>query len=297
MTLIPELPPPKSPAESEWGIADVLPRYEDITQDGRVVLTSLMQGLGAAVWRGMLDKQPAINHLRNQGVLPILRRVAVVGEPGPFSAAEPIRYRGTWRLAREESGERLFLNMWLEAWARSGSTFAPPAPDAPPALAGRVFAEHVVTKPFASKEERKVTRLEAPGIPPLPEAVHHFEATEDLLALAGGAKLTEADEVAFGLMHTDSNQHVNSLVYPRLFEEAVIERLDRSGAPDAGRLLVRGLEMRWRKPCFAGDRVKIPLAIVRDGGELGRVPSARALAVGAFGDVDAPHCTLAAWFG
>ena len=54
-----------------------------------------------------------------------------------------------------------------------------------------------------------------------------------------------------GLAHTDANQHVNSLVYPRLFEEAVLRRLATLGKPTA--LLTRRAEVAFRKPAFAGE--------------------------------------------
>lgn len=252
MIAIPELP---SAVEGEGQArAALAPRYEDIAQDGRVQLTSLVTGLGVTAWRGMAEQHPAsFEAMRTAGILPILRRLVVMGEPGPFSVHVPIAYEGHYRFAREKGGDRLFLLMWLFARAPHASTFGPPPDrDAPPALVGRVFAEHVVTRPFAPPEERKVTRLDIPGIPPIPDRVHAFE---DADALLGGRPLEDAGEIAFGMMHTDSNQHVNSLVYPRLFEEIVVRRLEK---PD---LLARAFEVRWRKPFFAGETAQARLAI------------------------------------
>ena len=96
------------------------------------------------------------------------------------------------------------------------------------------------------------------------------------------------------MLHTDSNQHVNSLVYPRLFEEAAVTRaVDRErtrAAPGTDLrsqlLLARTFELRYRKPFFAGDRATIRLAF----------PDA-ATAVGAFvpatGDPQKPSTTVA----
>lgn len=265
--LLPPMPAPRPPASDEEGTAELRPRYEDVAQDGRLALTSLMQGVGAAVWRGMLAKSPAVASFRAEGILPILRRVVVVGAPGPFSVDEPIHYRGAWRLARDERGERLFLNMWVEATARAGRTFERgPAADAPRVLAGRVFAEHVVTRPFAPKEERKVTRLAgfaARGLPEVPEDVHPFEPAEALLAHRGAEPLVAAREVRFGMMHTDSNQHVNSLVYIRWFLEAAQRRFAAEGLSLKRRS--RCVEIAYRKPCFAGDRIRIHLRSTDDG--------------------------------
>ncbi len=236
-------------------------RYEDVTQDGRIVLPALMVGIGSAIWRGLLEANPALEHFRARGILPILRRLVLVGEGSPFSINEAVEYEGSFRLAREEAGERLFLNMWLDARAPNATTFGPAAePDAPRVLAGRVFAEHVITKPFAAAAERKVTRLDIPGFPPIPEDKHRFEDAEDLLRAAGASgALEDAGEIVFGLMHTDSNQHVNSLVYPRVFEERLVRALAARGATRP--LLARAVELRWRRPFFAGDRARVALRI------------------------------------
>lgn len=275
--MIPPIPPFRGPGP-ERGEAELLPRYEDITQDGRLVLTAMMPGLGQAVWRALLGANPALESFRMQGVLPILRRLVLVSEAAPLTVHAPIHYEGTWRLARETDGDRIFLNMWLDAEAPEGTTFGPPPPvDAPRRRVGRVFAEHVVTRPFAPPAERKVTRLEVPGLLEVPEDLHPFEAAE---ALVEGAALEDGGEVAFGVMHTDSNQHVNSLVYPRLFEEAVLKKTGSKA-----RVATR-VELRFRKPFFAGDRARIRLR-VGEGGE-------GTESVGAFyGDADKPHCTIA----
>ena len=56
-------------------------------------------------------------------------------------------------------------------------------------------------------------------------------------------------------MHTDSNQHVNSLVYPRLFEEAALRRLAASGRSTA--VLARSLRIAYRRPSFAGESLRV----------------------------------------
>ena len=86
---------------------------------------------------------------------------------------------------------------------------------------------------------------------------------DDVRALPAGAlpvgdASTTAEPVRFGLMHTDSNQHVNSLVYPRRFEERALSHLAQLGV-DASALLARRVEAAFRKPCFAGDLAWITL--------------------------------------
>jgi hypothetical protein len=113
------IPPIPEGDATDVGTAEIRPRYEDITQDGRVVLTALMQGLGMSVWRAMGKRVPADAFAR-EGILPLLRRLVLVGEGAPFSVGEKIEYEGTWRFAREKDGERIFLLMWMEARAQNG---------------------------------------------------------------------------------------------------------------------------------------------------------------------------------
>jgi hypothetical protein len=258
-----------------------------------VQLTTLMPGLGA-VWRALASRaggegEAKLESLQAQGILPILRRIVIVGERGPFSALVPIHCEGTWRLAREEGGERLLLNMWLDAFAPTATSFGPrPVPDAGRVRVGRVFAEHVVTRPFAPPGERKVTRLDLPGVPPIPEDAHPLEAAE---ALVAERALARAGEHRFGMMHTDSNQHVNSLVYPRLFEDAVVRSLaDRDDVRAPGALLARAVDLRYRKPFFSGDRASLASCVepAEDG----------VLAIGAFTPAEGagrPSCAVAMW--
>ena len=245
--------PPLLPARGFESSAtlDLRPRFDDVAQDGRLQLVTLMQGLGA-IWRAFGGSN-RLDIFRAQGVLPMLRRLVFTGEPGPFSFHVPIHFSGTWRLARETNGERIFLDMWLDAFAPHGSTMDPHPPEnAERVLVGRLYAEHVVTRPFAPPAERKVTRLDLPGIPPVPEDTHPCEEAEDLVA---GCTLSPASEHVFGMMHTDPNRHVNSLVYQRFLEEAVVKRM--TGAPT---LLARATELRFRKPFFAGDRAVLAFA-------------------------------------
>lgn len=260
--IIPAIPPASGYETS--GQARLIPRYEDITQDGRVHLASLMTGL-SAVWRA-LSNGAEIREMMQRGVVPILSRIVMLGgegrnDDGPFAPDIPFAVEGTWRLARETNGERIFLDMWLDASAPHMRQFGPrPAADAPRARIGRVYAEHVMTRPFAkTPAERKVTKLGVPGLPELPDHEHpHAPAA----ALVEGAALTVESDHLFAMMHTDSNQHVNSLVYPRLYEETATRRLlERRPVPKPEALLARAIELRYRKPFFVGDRAELALSL------------------------------------
>jgi hypothetical protein len=70
--------------------------------------------------------------------------------------------------------------------------------------------------------------------------------------------------------HTDSNQHVNSLVYPRLFEDAALRRFAALGRLKPP-VLSRHVEAAFRKPCFAGETYAVALQAFTLEGRLGAV--------------------------
>ena len=253
-------------------------RYEDISQDGRLLLEAATNGLDVAVWHHILREHAFARAALRQGILPILTRLLVEATPGPFSVERPIQAEGCYSLAHgcDESGavNRLYLNMWAELWAPRGLTYGPkPRGAGEQAVAARLFAEHVLTRPFGPPEQRRVLRLEVPGEQPVPADRYDPPPHASLLELPAGA--TPLDEalapdpvpMAFGLRHTDSNRHVNSLVYPRLFEEAALRRFAAHGLETA--VLARALEIDFRKPAFAGDLLRIALRAFRLGDRLG----------------------------
>jgi acyl-ACP thioesterase len=77
----------------------------------------------------------------------------------------------------------------------------------------------------------------------------------------------DSAEYAFTLDQTDSNQHVNSLVYIRVFHDAINRRLVATGRPM--RMRSRAVDIAYRKPCFAGDKVRASLRLFEHDGGLG----------------------------
>jgi hypothetical protein len=163
--------------------------------------------------------------------------------------------------------------------------------------AGRVFAEHVFTRPFAPPGAHRVERLELPGLPEVPPERWDMHAWESLLELPPGAAwldaatVEDAAPVVFGLHHTDSNRHVNSLVYPRLFQDAAARRLAAHGER-LDRLPVR-VEVAYRKPCFAGDAVRLRLRAFR----AGEHPGAAGTFAASASDDARPYAALRVHFG
>jgi hypothetical protein len=269
----PELPADQC-AEGDLGL-----RYEDLAQDGRIQLTALPHTFGTLIWSRLLADHPITRLARAEAVLPILTKLVITGENEPLPLTRPLQARGGFDLARAGDGDdrRLILNIWADVRGERGRTYGPPPPGAGQVVpVGAVYGEHVFTRPFAPRGRRRVSRFDAPDLPEIPERQHAYLSPATLLELPPGATFVDDEDwqdpapITFGLAHTDSNQHVNSLVYPRLFEEAVLRRLSETKRRTAGRLMRRA-EMGYRRPCFAGDRVRIRLRLYERGDAVGAV--------------------------
>jgi hypothetical protein len=261
-----DFPDEPSVPEAHQATAVMHLRFEDVSQNGQVMLDALPHGLGPALWAKLMRTSPIAALMTAQGIIPILTRLIIEGGEGPIAAREPLHLQGLYQLAHTEDAasevNRLILAMWLSATARRSRTYGPPPPGAgEPIRVGRVFAEHVFTRPFAEPGARKVLRFESPDLPAVPPERYAWRSPEALMGLPQEATPLDPEptldpiSVAFGLDHTDANQHVNSLVYPRLFAEAALRRLAAHGRSTA--VLARRVEVAYRKPCFAGTRARI----------------------------------------
>src|SRR5262249_18859354 len=202
-------------------------RYEDVTQDGRLLITALPHFMGQTVFQSLLVKSAASRSHAHAGIFPIMSRLVIEVGGGPVSVRKSVETHGGFEVAHtvDENGQvnRLLLDMWATMSASVSRTNGPRPPNAGERVElGRVFGEHVFTRLFAPPGERKVTRFEDGPWPAVPPARRAWRTPEAILALPEGAEWLEEgfapDEApfVFGLAHTDSNQHVNSLVYPRL---------------------------------------------------------------------------------
>jgi hypothetical protein len=235
-----------------------------VAQDGRVLLEPLCTSLGV-VWREELGDHPLYPWCRDQGIIPITTRIVIDGTPGPFSVERPIEVEGSWDVTRSENPVRVLLNIRTKLYAPIGRTNLPPPDDAGRrAEVGSVLAEHVFTRPFAEPQERRVTDL---GDFSRSAARVDWAEPKALWVQIDASTYIDLATIAFGPTHTDSNQHVNSLVYPRLFEEAVLRRLADLGRPTQA--LMRGLDVRYRKPSFIGDRLSLALRLFERDGKIG----------------------------
>jgi len=236
-------------------------RYDDLTQHGHVKQITLPIALGKLCFEKLWSQHPLFV-TRKQGIAAILSRLVLESEPIAVSLGSPLEARGQIELAHERtpSGEvsALFMNASAEIWglpSRRDRSVDPATRQY--VRIGRAFGEHVLTKPFGPPHERKVLRFDVPGQPAVPSAVHaRIRVSENAQLPEGAVALDKQpcpDEApwVFGLMHTDLNQHVNSLVYARMFEEAALRRAARHGQNQG--LVSRKLSLCYRKPCFAGD--------------------------------------------
>ncbi len=293
--LFPSPPMPAfPPGQAHTGEASL--RYEDLAQDGRLIPLGLPPSL-SLLWHHALREHPGQRAAVAGGVLPILTRLTLTSLEAPIRVDRPVEAHAGFQLAHDPTGlrpapraapagspprdsparidgdpggaPRLFLNIWSELRGAAGRVGA--RPPGPPVLAGRLFAEHTFTRPFAPPDQRRVTRLTFAGYPEIPEARYDAPPAATAAEAPAGARwlddlAPDPAEVAFTLDQTDSNQHVNSLVYVRVFLDAVGRRLAAGGHPLV--VLSREVDIAYRKPCFAGDRVRAHLRLfaVEDGG-------------------------------
>jgi hypothetical protein len=263
---------PPVPPDAPRASAAVYLRFEDVTQDGRLVLEAIPNALGPSVWRAIIGRDPSALELFKRGIVPVLSRFVIEGEPGPLSANGAVEAEGACRLARSDDG-RLVLDMWADLKAARGRTYAPVEKGAEKVLVGRAYGEHILTRPFAPPGVRRVRELDFPGAPAIQGSRAASPAAESIAVLPEGATPLEpamrVDPVplTFGLVHTDSNMHVNSLVYLRVFEEAALRRLVALGR--GANLLGRSIDIVYRKPCFAGQTMRVVQRAFEAGGRLG----------------------------
>jgi len=247
-------------------------RYEDVTQDGRLIPVSVPAAL-AGLWREVLVDHPGQRAAVKAGIIPILTRLTIRSLEQQIRVDRPIESHTGFELAHDlvANEPRLFMNIWCEIRGVAGK-LGRNATAGDLALSGTLFAEHTFTRPLAPPDQRKVTRLGVEGYPDVPETRYAAPAPATAQEAPPGATwldelAPDPAEYAFTLDQTDSNQHVNSLVYIRLFHDALNRRLAATGRPM--RLRSRAVDIAYRKPSFAGDRVRASLRLFEHEGALG----------------------------
>lgn len=270
--MFPAPPRPEFPSD-QHGKTEGHLRYEDVTQDGRLMPIAIPPVL-SGFWRSVLVKHQGATLAGQQGILPILTRLTIGVLDQHVRVDRMIESDTGFQLAHDvdANGEvaKLYMLMWTDVRGAAGR-IVPRVPAGPLTLAGTLFAEHVYTRPFGPPAQRKITRFEVPGFPEVPALRYAAPAASTAGdAPEGGVWLDELApdvDVVFTLDQTDSNQHVNSLVYIRIFIDAVNRRLASTGRTLGVRS--KAVDVAYRKPCFAGDRVRCSLRLFEANGVLG----------------------------
>jgi hypothetical protein len=267
-------------------------RYEDVTQDGRLVPLALPPALGG-LWRGVLRQHPGAKNAQATGIIPILTRLTIESVEQAVRVDKPIESRSGFELARDgDPVSRLFMNVWTEVHGAAGKIGLVRKPGEL-ALAGSLFAEHTFTRLFAPPDQRRVTQLAVEGYPTVPEAVYVAPAPATAGDAPAGARwlgelAVDPVDACFTIDQTDSNQHVNSLVYIRVFLDAAQRRLAETA--QSLRVRSRAVDIAYRKPCFVGDKVRAHVRLFELDGAIG--------AAGFIATDDAkPRCYVRVLFG
>lgn len=264
-------------------------RYEDVTQDGRVIVFAVPAVL-PPMWREVLVDLPGARNALQIGILPILTRLTLCTMDQPIRVDLEVRSHTGFAIARDPVQSRVFMNIWSEVRGVAGKLGRNPTAGEL-SLAGTLFAEHTFTRPLAPPDQRRVTSLDVEGYPEPGHYVAPAPATAQEPP-AGAHWLDElapdATDYAFSLDQTDPNQHVNSLVYIRLFIEASNRRIAAAGRPM--RMRCRAVDIAYRRPSFAGDRVRANLRLFEHDGTLGTAGFIT-------GPDDKPRCYVRMLFG
>src|SRR4051812_21403166 len=77
-------------------------RYEDVTQDGRLIAIAVPPSL-AGLWRDVLLRHPGARNSVASGVIPILTRLTITSHDRPIRADRPFEAHAGFELARSAS--------------------------------------------------------------------------------------------------------------------------------------------------------------------------------------------------
>lgn len=262
----PELP------ENDAGEETAALRYDDVMQDGRVRLDAVWRPVGRLIWSR--PEPSRVLAKLGDGVGTVLARAVFEATEVRVPARAPVRTRAWFRFEHTRGGDGRVDRIQFNTWIRSTVL----GDESPEPLLARAYGQRVFTRLGAQPGERSVTRLEGLGPDGVPTHRAEWLPARSLLDIPRGAVLLDPvprldpGRVVFGLSHTDGNQHVNFLVYPRFIEEAALGRFVDLGV--GAKMAARYVEIRYRKPSFAGDSLRIALQAFRNDGSFGVIAAA-----------------------
>lgn len=285
-----EFPPGPELPENDAGEETSPLRYDDVTQDGRVRLEASWRPMGRQLW-SRPEPSRVLGKLEH-GVSTVLARVMMESSEIRVAPRAPVRTQVRFRFEHtvDKGGapNRILLNTWTESTVRDDDGVA--------VLLGRSYGQRVFQRIEGPPRERTITRLEglSDGVP-----AHRsdWEPVLSLLELPHGAEpldpkpRLDSTRVVFGLSHTDGNQHVNFLAYPKLVEQAALGRFVDLGV--GARLIARRVELGYRIPAFAGDILRVAVQAFRMDDAYGVIAAfvePGGPETGAWADFGAPRC-------
>jgi hypothetical protein len=260
---------PKEPdlPENDGGEETAALRYDDVMQDGRLRLDAVWRPVGRLIWSR--PEPSRVLAKLGEGVGTVLARAVFEATEVRVPARAPVRTRAWFRFEHTLGGDgkvdRIQFNTWIRSTILGDET--------PEPLLARAYGQRVFTRLGSKSGERSVTRLEGLGTNGVPQHRGEWFPARALLDIPPGAVLldraprVDPGRIVFGLSHTDGNHHVNFLAYPRFIEEAALGRFVDLGI--GAKIAARQVEIRYRKPSFAGDTLKLVLQAYRNDDALG----------------------------
>lgn len=262
MAIVHRLAPPTLPtiaASQRTEIVRELP-YEAVAQDGRLSVLALPPAIGW-IWRELIAHHRDSLTLTGSGLIPVLTRLVANTSEAAVRIDHKFTADGGFVLGRSADGKRAYLNFKATLIGQAG-TMVPLVGPSGAVPAGELVAEYTYTRLFAAAGERGVSADDVGAQVVVPLLPYEAPSMESAGAVPDGAhslgdRQRDVAPLVTSMDHTDSNQHINSLVYLRLFIDAAHRRM--AATQLAGTLakaaprFVRSVEVSYRKPCFAGD--------------------------------------------
>ena len=212
-----------------------------------------------------LEKRFSMMQLRRDGIAPVLFYVDFRSTNVPLAFARSLLTAHELRLRRsqDQRGGRLILDSVTRIRGRrqgGGHGSLGYDPDADELVdAGSAHVLHVLTRPAAAPEQRRVVAVPEPlqGLRehawegPLPDPESVREVPAGFVEVPVGPDCDHED--VWGLPNTDINQHVNVLEYLMGMENQTSRLLHAAALPLASHRISR-CRVLFRKPFFPGQR-------------------------------------------
>jgi hypothetical protein len=119
---MPEFPPDQVTTNERF------PRYEDCTQDGRLIATSVPPAL-STLWQTTLARHPGSRNASAAGIHALFTRLTVESLDASIRVHRPFDIRAGFELAhdRDAAGEvtKLYSNVWAEVRGLGGKSGGP----------------------------------------------------------------------------------------------------------------------------------------------------------------------------